>query len=173
MCERKRVLSNFHLTEKQLSITPRDEWQLVVNQGYFLSTPVFGTPAPIGAASETAHFEKWRCLLDNIRTFYLSPHPSPQGEWQESKESASLQSKSAVSPVTLTPDSLGFPQGSQPSAFSHESAPGKPRVRSHAVPTLRKASGGTAARADTGSREYCLFFVLHQFSPTTRAQGAR
>lgn len=88
-------------------------------------------------------------VLYTARTFYKEKY-SPQEEGQESEKRATLHSKTAVSLVTLTPDSLGFPQGSQPSASSHESAPGKPRVRSHAVPTLRKASGGAAARADTG-----------------------
>ena len=127
MSECARVLSNFHLTEKRLSLTPRDEWQLVVNQGYFLSTPVFGTPAPTGAASETANFEKWRCLLHNIRTFFqkkYSPQPSPQEEGHVLEGSPALQRETVVSPPVFTPDCLGFPQGSQPSAH----ASGKPRL---------------------------------------------
>jgi hypothetical protein len=70
--------SNLHLTEKRLSLTPRDEWQTVANQRLFEKTPVFGTAAPIGAASETANFSNWRMGRDSNpgRRLSLTRFPS-------------------------------------------------------------------------------------------------
>lgn len=64
--------SNFHLKGKRLSITPRDEWELVANQRDFATTPVFGMPAPVGAAPETGNFVKWRRGWDSVKDLLVS-----------------------------------------------------------------------------------------------------
>ena len=94
----------------------------------------------------------WCSFLDHIRTSIQgqkgSPHPSPQEEGHILEGNPSLQGKTVVSQPVFTPDCLGFPQGSQPSAH----ASGKPRHRSHAVAFPSLCSGATAARSLTGSR---------------------
>jgi hypothetical protein len=35
----QKVGSNLLLSKKRLAVTPRDEWEIVANQGYFVTSP--------------------------------------------------------------------------------------------------------------------------------------
>ncbi len=55
--------SNLHLTDKKLSLTPRDEWQTVATHRSFFTTPVFGTfrgAELVAATRENDNFDEWR-----------------------------------------------------------------------------------------------------------------
>ena len=115
---------------------------------------------------------EWRPVLCKIRTFFKerhSPHPSPQEEGQGGENTALTQCKSVVLEPSVTPDCLGFPQGSRPAAH----ATGKPRHRSRATASssLRSEAAAAARAPHTGSRgitvSYYIRFVFsyqHRFA---------
>jgi len=68
------ALQNLLLSEKRLKITPRDEWEIVANQGYFVASPYYAEGADLKKSDGFPTTVRWRSLLDKIRTYFKNKY---------------------------------------------------------------------------------------------------